>query len=182
MRAVTAVATCLPRAREIMRLSALFLALSIGSSEAQTGLPFGLNFGMSRAAAKAQLAAFAAYTTDSHDPHVLAYVLLAPDTDTKNGLFLTFDADKLVEFASTKTDMAFDLYRKYLNGLLAQAKAWKAAGMTPVLENSENNFYAYKDDKTVASVSGSNMSKSKQFEVTVSFTEKVFFCRLHPVC
>lgn len=74
-------------------------------------MPLGLSFGMSREGVKTHLTAFTAYIVNSHDANMLIYVIPSPDNGTKNGLFLKFSKDKLVDIASTKADMSL-IYTK----------------------------------------------------------------------
>jgi hypothetical protein len=146
-------------------------------AESETGLPYGLSFGMQKAAAEAQLAPFAPWATDSYAPHVLAYVIPDEKTDSKVGIFVTFDGGTLVETAFTRSCISLDWYREYLIGLMRIAKKWVAAGMAPILENPQNDFYAYRDDRAVAVINGGKMAGSPLVSVTVSFAEKEYFAR-----
>ena len=65
--------------------------------------------------------AMAAYRSKDTKPTTIAYVIDAPDTNTKNGLFLKFAGGHLVEIASMKSEMNKTMYDTYMVSLLDQA-------------------------------------------------------------
>jgi hypothetical protein len=163
-------------------LAVVLCLLSIGlHAQEKAGLPFGLRYGTTRSQATTQLAALADHRVDSGDPNTIAYVVPAPDSDTKNGLFLEFHENKLVEISSMKSRMPRPLYDKYVKQLLSQASGWVAAGMTPVMENKENSFYLYRDLQSYVNISGSKeRGAADLYSVTLSFIAKEHFERTNP--
>jgi hypothetical protein len=60
--------------------------------------------------------------------------------------------------------------------LLDQAKFWVERGMEVIVEDENYNYYAYKDNRTVVSISGSAMpNESGKFQASMIFTEPNFF-------
>jgi hypothetical protein len=158
-----------------------FVLSATASAQADTGLPYGLDYLMSKAQVATQLSAMAAYRVESGDPNTVAYVIPAPDTNTKNGLFLEFNGNELVEISSTKSSMDRALYDRYLDTMLAQAKQWIAAAMSSAMEDKLNTFYLYRDLKSYVSISGSRDAKARdKFSVSISFMEKKHFEKTNP--
>ena len=101
------------------------LAGSAAQSERQgrTGLPLDLNFAMSKEDVLIHMKALDLYRVESGSKDMIAYVVPDPASNTKNGLFLKFsDENGLIEIASTKADMSFDLYEDYMKKLSNNAK------------------------------------------------------------
>jgi hypothetical protein len=106
----------------------------------------------------------------------LAYV--APDSmsSTKNGLFVKFERDKLVEISSMKTGMSQEAYNKYMDALVAKTKEWINLGMKQVMADKLNAFYLYQDDRSYVSVSGTSVAdKSATKSVTLTYSEHAYF-------
>lgn len=151
-------------------LVSFFLATHVGAQE--SGLPLGLDYSMSRAQVLAHTKLMASYRVKDTKPNTIAFVVAAPDTNTKNGLFLDFVRDRLVEIASMKSEMNKAMYDTYMESLLSQANKWKAAGVETVWEDKNNSTYLYKDDKSYITISGGALFKDKnKFSVTITFTD-----------
>lgn len=143
------------------------------SDQSSTGLPLGLEYSMSKAEVLAHTKVMASYRIQDTDPAAISYVIPAPDTNTKNGLFLKFAGDRLVEIASMKSEMNKAMYDTYMASLLSQANKWKAAGVETVWEDTSNSIYLYRDEKSYISISGTALSKAKnKFSVTITFIDR----------
>jgi hypothetical protein len=139
-----------------------------------TGLPFDLAYSMSRQQAVEHLHLLHEYEVASGEPDTLAYVTPDPATDTKNGLFLKFSDKGLIEIASMKTGLTKSLFEKYMNSLLALALQWKTTGVETVIEDTEHNFYLYKDFRSYMTISGDlvNGGDDQRSSVSVTFAER----------
>jgi hypothetical protein len=154
------------------------LLTSAGGSLCQegTGLPFDLTYSMSKEQAVARLKSLDPKRIQNASKDTIAYAVPDPATDTVNGLFLNFSADKLVEITTTKYNMNSTLYQHYMADLLDQAKFWVEQGMEVIVEDENDNYYAYKDNRTVVSISGSAMpNESGKFQASMIFTEPNYF-------
>ena len=157
------------------------LLVGLAYGQQATGLPMGLEYMMTRSQVLSQLKALEAHRVDSKAADTFAYVVPAPDTNAKNGLFLQFDQNRLVSITSMKSEMDKQLYQTYMSKLLQQAQQWKSQGVKTVHEDKSNAFYLYRDDKSYISFSGSPLQgKPGRFSVDLEFTEKRFFEKKHP--
>ncbi len=143
--------------------------------QTRTGLPFDLDYFMSKQQVVSYLKAFDMYRIESGKEDTIAYAIDAPDTNTKNGLFLEFKNDKLVEISSMKTEMDEVLYKRYIILLLEVAQQWKASGIEIVREDNVNTYYLYRDNKSYMSISGGFRGKPGKFNVMTTFSERNFF-------
>ena len=149
------------------------LAATKSMGQPRTGLPLDLDYFMSRAEVVSHLKAFDAYRVESGREDTTAYVTPAPDTDTKNGLFLKFSEDKLMEIASTKIGMSKPMYDSYMSRLLSTAQQWKLQGIETIYEDQRHAYYLFKDNRSYISISGSAASGGNgKFNVTITFTER----------
>jgi hypothetical protein len=149
-------------------IAILFSGLILCHAQTRTGLPLDLDYAMSKQQVVNHLKAMDVYRTQSSEPDTIDYVIPDHVTNTKNGLFLKFSEDKLVEIASMKSGMDGALYTTYLSKLLEQAQQWKAMGCETIIEDEGNAFYLYRNLTSYFSISG---SKSR---VTLTFMEKNF--------
>ena len=156
---------------QFLKVAGVLAMASVAFAQPRTGLPFDLDYLMSKQEVLTHMKAMAMYRVDSGNVNEIAYVIAAQDTNTKNGLVLEFSGDKLVEISSMKAEMNQQMYDRYLKELLSQASIWKAAGMDAVMEDQANAFYLYKDLKSYVSISGNKGGNSKdKYMVTISFT------------
>lgn len=150
-------------------------------AQSYSGLPLDLRYGMSRAETQAHMKLMRQYEVPPPNAGELAYVVPDPGSSSKNGLFLKFDGEKLVEIASMKTGMTQPMYDKYMESLRTKTKEWIGQGMTAVLEDRRNAFYLYKDERSYVSVSGtSSADKSPMKSVTLTFSEGKYFKKVSP--
>ncbi|NOZ10042.1 MAG: hypothetical protein GXP09_03185 [Gammaproteobacteria bacterium] len=153
------------------------LGAFVASAHAQSpsGLPMGLDYGMPKADVLAHMKAMASYRVQDTKPTTIVYVVPAPDTNTKNGLFLDFAGDRLVEIASMKSEMNKAMYNTYMASLLGQANKWKAAGVETIFEDKSNSMYLYRDHRSYITISGSALSEDRnKFSVTITFTDQKY--------
>ena len=168
--------TLMVKARIVLVFIACSLLASFALGQGRTGLPLDLDYGMSRDQALNHLKALDMYRIGSSDNDTIAYVVPAPDSNTKNGFFLEFDNGLLVEIAAMETEMNHQLYESYMKSLLEQAKTWKDAGMEAVIEDKGNALYQYMDNRSIVGISGSPMLPSKdKYSVQITFTEKLYY-------
>lgn len=138
-------------------------------------LPLGLEYFMSSSEVESQLSELSGYKIDDGQVNTLAYMVPADGGETKNGIFLKFDATGLVEIASMKTDMKKPMYDQYMRKMQDRAETWKEAGVETVWEDDTNTIYIYRDERSRISISGSELSKSAdRYSVTLTFTEREF--------
>jgi len=160
----------------LIALVALLTSAGGSLSQGRTGLPFDLAYSMSKEQAVARLKSLESKRIQNASKDTIAYAVPDPATDTVDGLFLNFSADKLVEITTTKYNMNSSLYQHYMVDLLDQAKSWVEQGMEVIVEDENYNYYAYKDNRTVVSISGSAMpNESGKFQASMIFTEPNFF-------
>jgi hypothetical protein len=151
----------------------IVLSASGAVGQARSGLPFDLDYLMSRQQTVAHLHLLDVYKVESGNSNTLAYVLPDPATDTKNGLFFEFKGDRLIEIASMKTGLTSLLFTKYMTGLLSIAEQWKAAGVETIVENKEHCFYQYRDSRSYMTISGgAEEGDHNKSRVMTTFTER----------
>ena len=154
-------------------IGSCFLAIGGAALTAErTGLPFDLEYFMTKPDVVNHLKAFAMYRVDTEKEDEIAFVVPDPGTNTKNGMFLEFERGKLVEITSTKSGMKKAQFETYLKQMLSVADKWKTSGASTVFESTTNNFYLYKDERSYMTISGGD--PSEDFSVDVSFTEKEY--------
>jgi hypothetical protein len=162
----------------------VFVALLVSTTamgQSRTGLPLDLDYFMSRQQVLSHLKLLDMYRVEKANGNTITYVIPAPDTDTKNGLFLKFSEHKLVEIASMKTGMSKALFESYMSKMLLMAKQWKAEGVETVIEEKDLSYYLYRDRKSYMEISGSALAGSDgKFLVTITFTERQAHDRKRP--
>ena len=160
----------------LIALVALLTSAGEALCQGGTGLPFDLAYSMSKEEAVARLKSLESKRIQNESTDTIAYAVPDPATDTVNGLFLNFSADKLVEITTTKYNMNSVLYQNYMADLLDQAKSWVEQGMEVIVEDENDNYYVYKDKRTVVSISGSPMpNQTEKFQASMIFTEPNYF-------
>lgn len=157
----------------ILMVSGLFAIIGAALAAERTGLPFDLEYFMTKPEVVNHLKAFAMYRVNTEKEDEIAFVVPDPGTNTKNGMFLEFERGKLVEITSIKSGMKKAQFETYLKQMLSIADKWKkTSGASTVFESTTNNFYLYKDERSYMTISGGGPSES--FSVDVSFTEKEY--------
>jgi len=147
--------------------------------EGKTGLPFDLDYSMSKERAIDQLKAMDANRIQDVPNDTIAYAVHDFESNTVNALFVKFSNDKLVEITSTKTGMNNELYERYMRTLLDQAKVWVDQGMEVLMEDKNENDYIYKNNSTVVSIMGGRApNESGKFEVNLTYYEVNYFDRM----
>jgi|GEM_PF-1746379 len=141
--------------------------------QTRTGLPFDLKWGMTKQEVQSQLKIMDVYRiVNNEQPDTIAYSIPAPDTNTRNGLFLDFNNNKLVQINSTKFDMNTELYKSYMDRLLKIGMAYEAEGMQIVVEDKVANIYVYKNSKNVIKISGNGQPDTdSNFMAGITFTD-----------
>jgi len=158
------------------RLARTLLVTTNAVDQTRTGLPLDLDYSMSSQQVLSHLKLLDMYRVESGKEDAITYITPAPDTDTKNGLFLQFKNDKLVEIASMKTEMDEALYNRYVSRLLEVTQQWKSQGVESVYESKASSYYLYRDNRSYMTISGGTVTgKTGRFSVTTTFSEKRFF-------
>ena len=144
--------------------------------QTRTGLPLDLDYSMSRQQVLSHLKLLDMYRVEGGKEDTITYITPAPDTDTKNGLFLQFKNDKLVEIAFMKTEMDEALYNRLVTKLLEVSQQWKSQGVETVYESKASSYYLYRDNRSYMTIIvGTVSGNSGRFSVTTTFSEKGFF-------
>jgi hypothetical protein len=151
------------------------LTVTTAWGQSRTGMPLDLDYFMSREQVLTHLKLLDTYRVESGKTNSLAYVVPSPDTNTKNGLFLEFSDDKLIEIASMKMGMNKALFEKYVADLISLSEKWKADGVETVIEEKSYCYYLYRDRKSYIEINGdATAGRDGKFSVTLTFTERLF--------
>lgn len=156
------------------------VCFSANAQNERTGLPFDLDYAMSEQQTLDQLRALDMYRIDGK-PGELTYVIEDQDTATKNGLFIVFEENKLVEISSMKTDMDKALHDRYMKEMTEVGRQWQMLGCELLVKNESNHFYLYRDMRSYMTISGSPVPNvNDKYSTSVSFEEKSYFEKRHP--
>jgi hypothetical protein len=139
-----------------------------------TGLPLGLDYSMTKPQVLEQLKAFTSYRVTDVDANTIAFVVPAPDTNTKNALFLKFSNNHLVEISSTKAGMTSALHASYIEQLKKTARKWKDEGALVLHEDNVGLSYVYKDVRSVMLIQGTPDSTASNYSASVTFYDRAF--------
>ncbi len=143
----------------------------------QEVLPLGLRYFMTRKAVESHLVALNTYRIPSKSASEIVYRTTDAASGTTNVMFLQFTSKGLVEVDSWKQGLSEAQFSSYWSATLSVADEWKLSGAIPVLEDAENRYYLYRDNRSHFSISASRETDREMstYRVAVTITESQYF-------